>query len=133
MKMRATLWLAETEDHDYPTAEYLLNLLFTPSRAKSIVTALRKQPLQPFKTKDILRASRLILLEESNTHVGKAMVRAKKGQKLSPILLVRGEAARGLPLLIADGYHRVCANWHLDEDLDIPRKSADAIAEERAT
>src|SRR5260221_8426462 len=35
--------------------------------------------------------------------------------KLSPVLLVVGK-----PLIIADGYHRVCALHALSEDLDIP-------------
>jgi hypothetical protein len=26
----------------------------------------------------------------------------------------------GIPLQIADGYHRVCASYHLDENTDIP-------------
>ena len=39
---------------------------------------------------------------------------------LSPGSLVRGDIARGVPLQIADGYHRVCASYRLDEDTDIP-------------
>jgi hypothetical protein len=33
---------------------------------------------------------------------------------------VRGNAALDLPLLVADGYHRICASWYLDEDAAIP-------------
>jgi len=39
---------------------------------------------------------------------------------LSPILVVRGDFAAGVPLQIADGYHRVCASYHTDENTDIP-------------
>ena len=42
------------------------------------------------------------------------------GKRLSPILLVRGDAARGAALQIADGYHRVCASYLTDENTDIP-------------
>jgi hypothetical protein len=28
-------------------------------------------------------------------------------------------------LTIADGYHRICASYHLDEDADIPCRIAD--------
>ncbi len=40
------------------------------------------------------------------------------GQPLSPILLLRG-SDRG-PLVVADGYHRVCASYWTDENTDIP-------------
>ena len=46
--------------------------------------------------------------------------RSRKGNALSPILLVRGDFATGVPLQIADGYHRVCASYHTDENTDIP-------------
>ena len=34
------------------------------------------------------------------------------GEKLSPVLVAEGD--------IADGYHRVCASYHTDENTDIP-------------
>lgn len=40
------------------------------------------------------------------------------GKKLSPLLLVR-EAAHGR-VVIADGYHRLCAVYSFDEDAMIP-------------
>jgi hypothetical protein len=33
---------------------------------------------------------------------------------------VRCHLDKDLPLTIADGYHRVCASYHLDEDADVP-------------
>ena len=41
--------------------------------------------------------------------------KVKKGDKLSPVLLVQGE-----PLWVADGYHRICASYHLDEKVMVP-------------
>jgi hypothetical protein len=29
-----------------------------------------------------------------------------------------------VPLTIADGFHRICASYHLDEDADIPCRIA---------
>jgi len=46
------------------------------------------------------------------------------GRSLSPVLLVRGELREDIALQIADGYHRVCASYHLDEDTDIPFRMA---------
>lgn len=45
-----------------------------------------------------------------------------KGKALSPVLLVRGNLLAGIPLQIADGYHRVCASYYTDENTDIPVK-----------
>ena len=39
----------------------------------------------------------------------------KAGSKLSPVLLVQG-----VPLWVADGYHRICASYHLDEKTEVP-------------
>jgi hypothetical protein len=41
------------------------------------------------------------------------------------VLLVRGQLTSEVPLTIADGYHRICASYHLDEDADIPCRIAD--------
>ncbi len=40
------------------------------------------------------------------------------------VFLVRGELGQR-SLTIADGYHRVCASYHLDEDADIPCRIVD--------
>ena len=49
----------------------------------------------------------------------------KKGEKLSPVLLVRGGLYHDRLLTVADGYHRICASYLLDEDADIPCRIAD--------
>ena len=70
------------------------------------------------KAKDILRASRLALLDEKNKHVVSDLLKVSSGQSLSPILLLRGDEDH--PLIVADGYHRVCASYWIDENTDIP-------------
>jgi hypothetical protein len=40
----------------------------------------------------------------------------KNGEKMSPILLVRYAGK----VIIADGYHRMCAVYSLSEDASIP-------------
>jgi len=59
-------------------------------------------------------------LPEDNVHVTKDLEKVKKGELLSPVLLVRGRLDGHVPLTVADGYHRICASYHLDEDADIP-------------
>jgi hypothetical protein len=120
--MAAVLWGTEPDEHDYPAAADYLALLATPGQINEIVTALKKAPIVYKKAKDLLRASRLALLPVDNPHVAADLAKIKKGKRLSPILLVRGDLANDVALQIADGYHRVCASYHTDENTDIPVK-----------
>ena len=109
-------WMDEPEDHDFPAAASYLSLLMDGPEVTRLVQALRAADgAARYKAKDILRASGLALLPEDNKHVAADLDKVRKGRKLSPVLLIRGE-----PLLVADGYHRVCASYHLDENADIP-------------
>ena len=114
----AVVWKKEPEEHDYPAASDYLELLFSEKKVRKIVLELRKSKMTQKKAKDILRASRLPLLGEDNIHVKKNISKVKSGEKLSPVLLVRSDNG----LVIADGYHRVCAIYYLSEDLVIPCK-----------
>lgn len=124
MPARAT-WKDEPDDHDYPAAESYLTLLMPPAAAKKLVARLRRAPILRSKAKDLLRASRLPVLPRDNFHVAADLKKARAGKKLSPVLLVRGRLPDDVPLSIADGYHRICASWYLDEDMDIPCRMAD--------
>ena len=113
------IWLADPEEHDFPAAQDYLELHYTSEQAKVIVDRLRKVKTVYKKAKDILRASGLSLLPQDNIHVQENMEKVKKGKKLSPVLLVRGEKAK-----IADGYHRTCSIYYLSEDLTVPCRIA---------
>mgnify|MGYP003618444224 CR=1 FL=1 len=69
---------------------------------------------------DTLRAAGLPLLPTDNPHVVADLAKVRDGQALSPVLLVRGDLAGGVPAQVADGYHRICASWYLDENTQIP-------------
>ena len=113
-------WLAGPQDHDYPAAASYLSLLASPAGVDALVAALKAAQPATFKAKDILRAAGLALLPVDNAHVASDLEKIKMGKVLSPILLVRGDLATGVPLQVADGYHRVCASYHTDENTDIP-------------
>jgi hypothetical protein len=113
-------WLDKPEDHDFPAAANYLALLANTHTVNDLTERLRAGTVVHKKAKDILRAAQLRLLPEDNPHVAADLVKIKKGQPLSPILLIRGDYAEGVPLQIADGYHRVCASYHTDENTDIP-------------
>jgi hypothetical protein len=116
----AIKWLAEPEDHDYPAAGSYLGLLYDESAAAKFVDQLRKAPMSTFKAKDIFRASGLSLMGVSDSHVEHDREKVAAGQSLSPLLLVR--ATNNEKVIIADGYHRMCAVYSFDEDALIPCK-----------
>ena len=118
--MNSVRWKDEPDQHDYPAAASYLALVADPATADVLVEGLRSAPIEHHKAKDILRASGLPDLPLENVHVAKDVAKIKADKALSPVLLVRGDIHRGYPLQIADGYHRVCASYHLDEDTDIP-------------
>ena len=113
-------WLDHPEDHDYAAAESFLSLTFPAVQAARLVKQLRRSSVTDFKAKDIFRASGLSLLGISNAHVEKDRRKIASGKKLSPLLLVRDRQRGGM--VIADGYHRLCAVYSYDEDATIPCK-----------
>jgi len=114
------VWLPEPEEQDYPAAQSYLLLAFEPETVYSLVEQLRRASMSAFKAKDIFRASGLSLLGVSNGHVDKDRKKIALGKSLSPLLLVRNAETRRV--IIADGYHRLCAVYSLDEDAVIPCK-----------
>jgi hypothetical protein len=113
-------WLGEPEEHDYPAALAYLALLYDEQTATAYVDKLRLASVSGFKAKDIFRASGLSLLGVSNAHVEKDQEKIRAGRELSPLLLVRN-SVNG-KVVIADGYHRLCAVYSFDEDAVIPCK-----------
>ncbi|MQY27123.1 hypothetical protein NRB56_27050 [Nocardia sp. RB56] len=117
-------WLETPEDHDYPAAADYLELVADRDTVDTLVELLRAAPVTHKKAKDLLRAAQLSLLPPDNPHVRRDLSKILTGKPLSPILVVRGDFAAGAPAQIADGYHRVCACYHTDENVPIPVKIA---------
>jgi len=113
-------WKEEPDDHDYPAAGDYLSLLMGPDEVQAAVKALRESPITHRKAKDLLRSSRLELLPPDNAHVAIDLEKVRRGELLSPLLLLRGDAEHDVPLTVADGYHRICASYHINENADIP-------------
>jgi hypothetical protein len=120
MKQNAYKWLKQPEEQDYPAAQSYLSLLYDQRTAAACVNKLKRARMMEFKAKDIFRASGLPLLGTTNIHVQKDLKRIQSGRALSPLLLVR-DSANG-KVIIADGYHRLCAVYSYDEDAVIPCK-----------
>lgn len=118
-------WKQDPDDHDYPAAASYLSLILPAASVNRLVDELRAAPIGHWKAKDLLRASALALLPADNPHVAVDLKKVDRGVGLSPVLLIRGHLPGAAPLTIADGYHRICASWHLGEDDDIPCRMAD--------
>ena len=115
-------WASEPEEHDYPAALSYLSLLYDERTATNHVNNVKGASISHFKAKDIFRASGLPLLGNSNSHVARDQHKIKSGRDLSPLLLVR-DSVNGR-VIIADGYHRLCAVYSYDEDAVIPCRIA---------
>jgi len=89
-----------------------------------LIGLLRTAPPHQQQAKDILRAARLPLLAVDDPEVVTDLQKIRRGKALSPILLVAGDLATGRTLQVADGYHRACASYHVDEDAEVPCRVA---------
>lgn len=118
-------WASDPQPHDFPAAAAFLALIADPATTVGLVARLRAASTVTHAAKDILRAAHLPLLPQDDPSVAKDLKRIRKHTLLSPVLLVRGTSDRGLPLVIADGYHRVCAAYQLNEDAQVPCRLAD--------
>ena len=121
----ARVWKDRPEDHDFGAADDYLSLILPPATAKRLSAQLRSARGVDRRAKDLLRASGLAFLPADDRHVMSDLAKIHAGKLLSPVLLVRGRAGAGIALIVADGYHRICAVRHLDEDALIPCRVVD--------
>jgi hypothetical protein len=126
-KKPALTWAADPAEHDYPAAATFLSLICAPALVQTLTEQLQHAPLIHQAAKDILRAARLPLLPPNDPEVRKDLKKVAKGTPLSPVLLVCGDLQTDRPLQIADGYHRVCASYHLTENTEIPCRLVAAL------
>jgi hypothetical protein len=119
MSKRALRWSKQPVAEDYRAALDYLCLIVAAPRAKRLVSRMRNaRPLRR-AAKDLLRASKLPVLPPEDAAVASDMKKIQKGKALSPVLLVRGDAYEDAALIVADGYHRICAAYHEDESAEV--------------
>lgn len=117
-------WLAQPEESDYEAAAQYLTLVLADDRSRAVAARLGDGSVLRHRANDLLRASALPLLPPDDPEVVKDLKKVRKGKKLSPVLLVRGGLGERA-LVVADGYHRICASYHLNEDSTIPCRMVD--------
>ena len=117
-KKIAIRWRDKPTKDDFAAAECYLGLLFDAATVTKYIAKLRRSRGSEFKAKDLLRASDLSPLGVSNSHVERDRKKITKGTLLSPVLLVRD--SKNAKVIVADGYHRLCAAYSVDEDATVP-------------
>src|ERR1700743_983132 len=116
MAKHTAIWDKKPSKEEFEAAlSYLSLQLPTAAAAKLVGGARRIRPVRRI-AKDVLRASRLPLLPEDERHVAEDLKKIRKGKALAPVILIQGDLTRARPPLISDGYHRMCAACHADED-----------------
>ena len=91
-------WLADAEDHDYPAAASYLSMLY-------------EEPVRGKVCRCWVSAIRICSTTAR---------RFSRANRCRPLLLMR--APGNQKVIIADGYHRMCAVYSFDEDALIPCK-----------
>ena len=126
---KSKLKWSETEEYaDFDAAFKYLSLLCSDRKAHALVKRLRGSKPLDHAAKDMLRAAQLPLLPRDNPHVDEGLKRIQKAKPLAPVLLIRGDIGNGLPLIVADGYHRICAVVYFDESAPVRCRIADLSA-----
>jgi hypothetical protein len=120
------VWKKKPEAQDFDSALKFLSLIYPDAKSEKLVRALRRATTLERAAKDLLRASDLPLLTSDEPHVDDELKRIHKGKSLAPVLLVRGDMSKGVPLIVADGYHRICAICYYDESAPIPCRMVSA-------
>lgn len=115
-------WRSKHQKHNYPAAASYLSLVLGQQAAENAAMELESAEMSAFPAKDIFRASMSSLLGVSNSHVENERTKIIQDEKLSPLLLFRDK--RNGKVIIADGYHRLCAVYTFDENAMIPCKIA---------
>jgi len=108
-------WFDAPQKHDYPAAQSYLSLTMKPDLVKKIVAALKKAQMTTFKSKDIFRAP-CYLYSEIQQFSRRESPPLKSLQAKRFHRFFSTERKPTGRLIIADGYHRLCAVYGFDED-----------------
>lgn len=117
---RQIKWSKQPEKKEYAAAERYLSLILSKKDASKLVKKLKQVETVQYPVKDVLRASALPLLPPGDSLVKEAHEKILAGKRISPLLLARNTPAGRM--IVADGYHRLCSVYSIDEDAELPCK-----------
>lgn len=115
-------WKDDLSAADAAAADGYLSLALAPHMAESIDAKFAAAELTRCKAKDILRAAGVDGAgTDGDPHVKTELAEVEAGKELAPVMLI-SFADVMVPLIIAAGYHRVCAVHFLDPEAEVPAK-----------
>lgn len=112
---RHVQWLDDANEGDYTAAAHYLSLLDLPKNVDKAVAEMRAASIAEFKATDLLRAAQLAVPKSDDRPTREQIKKIKNGDAISPVLLMRAGALK--KVIIADGFHRVCAAFRIDPDV----------------
>jgi len=119
---RQVQWLEDASDEDYSAAAHYLSLLDVQKNVDKAVAEMRSATITEFKATDLLRAAQLTVPKIDDRPSREQMKKIKNGEPISPVLLMRASALK--KVIIADGFHRICAAYRIDPDVVLRCKLA---------
>lgn len=116
-------WLDQPDPRTFDDAYDFLSLHWLPAQAGRAVEALRAAEIVKYRPGDVLRAGCLLPLPLNDPQVEREVAKAIGQGGVSPPLCIQ------LPqgLVVADGYHRLSAAYHLAPQEKAPVKLAPSV------
>lgn len=115
-------WLADASESDYAAAAHFLALIDKPKEVDKALAEMRAAATVEYKATDLLRAAQLEIPAADDRPTREQIKKIKKGQAVEPVLLVRAAALK--KVIVADGFHRICAAYRIDPDVVVHCKLA---------
>jgi len=117
-------WQDDANPDDYEAAGHYLALVDNQKNIDKTLADLKAGTIVEYKATDLLRAAQLIVPKADDRPTREQIKKIKHGEPVSPVLLVRVPVLR--KVIVADGFHRICAAYRIDPDVVLHCKLAGA-------
>ena len=117
-------WQDDAPPSDYEAAGHYLTLVDVQKNIDKALADLKAGTIVEYKATDLLRAAQLVVPKADDRPTREQIKKIKRGEPVSPVLLVRVPALK--KVIVADGFHRICAAYRIDPDVVLHCKLAGA-------
>ena len=117
-------WLDDANPSDYEAAAHYLALVDAQKNIDKTMTDLKAGAIVEYKATDLLRAAQLTVPKADDRPTREQIKKIGRGEPVSPVLIVRVPALK--KVIVADGFHRICAAYRIDPDVMLHCKLAGA-------
>ena len=115
-------WQDDAPPSDYEAAGHYLSLVDVQKNIDKALADLKAGAIVEYKATDLLRAAQLAVPKADDRPTREQIKKIKRGEPVSPVLLVRVPALK--KVIVADGFHRICAAYRIDPDVVLHCKLA---------